>query len=51
MEMLTTTQDFKEFNGFVDDSGGEVRHIEGSMKRKADKPSNAQNHGRQNQSG
>lgn len=28
MDMLKVTREFKEFAGFVDDSGGDVRHIE-----------------------
>ena len=43
MDMLRNTKEFKEFTGFVDDSGGEVRHLEGPAKRStADMPSNAQ---------
>lgn len=33
MDMLRSTREFKDFGGFVDDSGGEVRHIEGPAKR------------------
>ena len=43
MDMLRNTKEFKEFTGFVEDSGGEVRHLEGPAKRStADMPSNAQ---------
>ena len=43
MDMLRGTKEFKEFTGFVDDSGGEVRHLEGPAKRSTTElPSNAQ---------
>ena len=29
MDMLRGTREFKDFGGFVEDSGGDVRHIEG----------------------
>ena len=43
MEMLRRTGEFKEFAGFVDDSGGDVRNIEGPdyMRRTSDFPSNS----------
>ena len=47
MDMLKVTREFKEFAGFVDDSGGDVRHIEvqphKQQPRVVDLPSNAQN--------
>lgn len=44
MEMLKNTGEFKEFSGFVDDSGGEVRHLDqpDHMKKASDFPSNFQ---------
>lgn len=47
MDMLRGTKEYKEFAGFVEDSGGEVRHLEDHMKlgsNKLDAPSNAQQH-------
>ena len=40
MDMLRNTREFKEFGGFVDDSGGAVRHLDSAVK-KTDLPSNA----------
>ena len=43
MDMLRNTKEFREFTGFVDDSGGEVRHIDLPCKQQkdVDQPSNA----------
>ena len=35
MDMLRGTREFKDFGGFVEDSGGDVRHIEGPQRRTA----------------
>lgn len=47
MDMLRGTREFKDFGGFVEDSGGDVRHIEGPQRRASstaanDIPSNNQ---------
>ena len=45
MDLLRKTDEFKSFVNFVDDSGGEVRHlVETNPKRQgpSDIPSNAQ---------
>ena len=44
MSMLRGTKEFKEFAGYVEDSGGDVRHLEDNLRTgtKADAPSNAQ---------
>jgi len=41
MEMLRCTKEFKDFSGFVDDSGGEVHFLEGATRPKTELPSNA----------
>ena len=38
MDMLKQTKEFKDFNGLVEDSGGDVRYVEGQQR---DRPSNA----------
>ena len=42
MDMLRNTREFKDFTGFVDDSGGDVRLLEGPQRRPNDLPSNNQ---------
>ena len=46
MEMLKNTKEFKEFSGFVEDSGGDVRHLEGPQRDRGsamkEMPANAQ---------
>ena len=43
MDMLRNTREFKDFTGFVDDSGGDVRLLEGPQRRTTnDVPSNNQ---------
>ena len=44
MDMLRSTREFRDFGGFVDDSGGDVRHIEGPLRPREnnDVPSNNQ---------
>ena len=45
MDLLRKTDEFKSFVNFVDDSGGQVRHLESNVKKAgADMPSNAQQH-------
>ena len=43
--MLRNTREFRDFGGFVEDSGGDVRHIEGPLRQPTatnDIPSNNQ---------
>ena len=46
MDLLKNTREYRDFAGFIEDSGGDVRHLEGPVRKPADVPSNAQQHGK-----
>lgn len=41
MDLLKNTREYRDFAGFIEDSGGDVRHLEGPVRKSADLPSNA----------